>query len=248
MKGRTVALACLASISAQGPATLEETRITLDKWIETQQIISKERKDWQQGKEILQGRLELVKNEIALLQGKIEEAKAGVENTGRKRSALNAQVEHLAEAGATMTAAVTRIEGELRPIHRSLPEPVRARLDPLVRRIPEDPATTKVTAAERFQNVLGILNEVNKANHSISVHYEVRELAGGKPSEVQAIYVGLAQAYYVSGGGEAGIGRPGPDGWTWEPSKSIAHDVSRSLEILQGKQSPAFVALPMRLQ
>ena len=26
--------------------TLEETRITMDKWIETQQIISKERKDW----------------------------------------------------------------------------------------------------------------------------------------------------------------------------------------------------------
>ena len=35
--------------------TLDETRLTLSKWIETQQIISKERNDWQQGKEILQG-------------------------------------------------------------------------------------------------------------------------------------------------------------------------------------------------
>src|SRR5262245_58363482 len=41
--------------------TLEETRITMGKWIETQQIISKERKDWEQGKQILAGRLDLVK-------------------------------------------------------------------------------------------------------------------------------------------------------------------------------------------
>ena len=46
----------------------------MGKWIETQQIISKERKDWQQGKEILLGRLELVKKEIATLEEKIEQA------------------------------------------------------------------------------------------------------------------------------------------------------------------------------
>ena len=29
------------------PPTLEETRLKMDKWLETQQIISRERKDWQ---------------------------------------------------------------------------------------------------------------------------------------------------------------------------------------------------------
>jgi len=248
MKRRTLELGAIACLVSQGPATLDETRITMDKWIETQQIISKERKDWQQGKEILQGRLELVKNEIALLQGKIQEAQAGVAEAKRKRDELTAEVDRLAATGATLTEAVTRMEAGIEPIYRALPQPVRERLELLVRRIPEDPATTKVSNAERFQNVLGILNEINKANNEIAVSYEVHELADGKPSEVQAIYVGLAQAYYVSGGGEAGIGRPGADGWKWEPSKSIAHDVTWSLEILQGKQSPAFVGLPMRIQ
>jgi hypothetical protein len=76
----------------------------------------------------------------------------------------------------------------------------------------------------------------------------VHHLAGGKPAEVQAIYVGLAQAYYVSAGGEAGIGRPGPEGWTWEPSRAVAREVLTALEILQGKQTPAFVPLPVKLQ
>ncbi len=62
--------------AARPPASLEETRIMMGKWIETQQIISKERKDWQQGKEILQGRLELVKKEVGTLEEKIKQAQA----------------------------------------------------------------------------------------------------------------------------------------------------------------------------
>ena len=80
------------------------------------------------------------------------------------------------------------------------------------------------------------------------MNYEVHDLADGKPSEVQALYIGLAQAYFVSARGEAGIGRPGPDGWKWVPSKTVAADVLNALEIFQGKQSPAFVPLPVKLQ
>jgi hypothetical protein len=250
MNTPTFALATLVALAdgSRAPTTLQETRVTMDKWIETQQIISRERKDWEQGKEILTGRLELVKNEIALLQVKIQEAKTGVEAAERKRSQLRAEDEHLVAAMAELTEAVTRMESELATQIPRLPDPIRSKLETLIRRIPEDPATTKVTTPERFQNVLGILNEVNRANNEISVNYEVRELADGKPSEVQAIYLGLAQAYYVSGAGEAGIGRPGAAGWEWKPAKSISRDVLMSLEILQGKHTPAFVPLPVTLQ
>jgi len=232
----------------QDPPTLEETRVTMDKWIETQQIISKERKDWQQGKEILVGRLELVKNEIALLQGKIREAQSSVVEANGKRDELLAQSQGLADTVAKLTEAVAGMELKLRPICKSLPDPIRTKLEPLIQRIPAEGAETRVSAAERYQNVLGILNELNRVNNEISVHYEVHELAGGKPAEVQAIYLGLAQAYYVSGGGEAGIGRPSPDGWKWAPSKSIAGDLLMALEILQNKQTPAFVSLPVTIQ
>jgi hypothetical protein len=140
------------------------------------------------------------------------------------------------------------MEAEVRKLFKSMPEPIQTKLLPLSQRIPEDASNTRVSAAERFQNVLGILNELNKANNEITVAYEVHTLAGGKPSEVQAIYVGLAQAYYVSASGEAGIGRPTADGWKWEPSKAVAGDVSTALEILQGKHTPVFVALPVKLR
>lgn len=254
----TLCLVSLGAISANpiaggsndtpSPSTLDETRLTMDKWIETQQILSKERKDWQQGKEILVGRLELVKNEVAALEEKIKQAEAGVVEANKKRDALLAENEQLKTAGAQLTTGVTGLEAEVHKLFKAMPEPVQTKLQPLAQRIPEDPTTTKVSAAERYQNVLGILNELNKNNNEITVSYEVHTLADGKPAEVQAIYVGLGQAYYVSASGEAGIGRPTTEGWKWEPTKAVAGDVSTALEILQGKHTPVFVALPVKVQ
>ena len=233
---------------AATPATLEETRLALGKWIETQQIISRERNDWQQGKEVLLGRVELVKQEIALLEQKIDEAEDAVAEADKKEYQLMAQNSVLEDVGAQLTEAVTRMEGEVKWLFTWLPEPIQTKLQPLHQRIPSDPTNTRVSVAERFQNVLGILNELNKANNEIAVSYEVHTLDDGKPSEVKAIYVGLAQAYYVSSGGEAGIGRPTQEGWKWEGTSAIADDVLTALEILQGKQTPAFVPLPVKVQ
>ena len=228
--------------------TLEKTRLTMDKWIEAQQIISRERKDWQQGKEIVLGRLELVKKEVATLEEKTKQAESSVAEANKKRSELLAENDQLKAAGEQLTVDVISMEGKIRRLFKLLPEPTRTKLQPLYQRIPEDTAKTNVSVAERFQNVLGILNELNKANNEITVSYEVHNLADGKPSEVKTMYVGLAQAYYVSAGGEAGIGRPTANGWKWEPSKDVGSSVVMALEILDGKQSPAFVGVPVKLQ
>ena len=200
--------------------TLEETRLTLSKWIETQQIISKERNEWQQGREILQGRIDLVGKEVGTLKDRIVQAETAVKESNRKRDELMAQNAQLKETGAQLVSAVTALEEKVRRLAKIAPEGLAKKLEPLLQRVPTDPATTRVSVAERFQNVLGILNELNKANSEISIAFEIRKLADGSSSEVQVIYVGLGQAYYLSPRGEAGIGRPGDNGWTWEPPRS----------------------------
>ncbi len=229
-------------------ATLDETRLTMGKWIETQQLISKERNEWQQGKEVLLGRLDLVKKEIATLDEKIASAQSAVAEAGKKRDALLGETATLKTTGAQLTEAVGQMEREVRVLFAALPAPLQEKLQPLYQRIPEDAATTRVSAAERFQNVIGILNELNRANNEITVNYEVHDLADGRPSEVRAIYIGLAQAYFVSAAGDAGIGRPTQSGWVWAPAKTAANNIVMALEILQGKQSPAFVPLPVKIQ
>lgn len=228
--------------------SLEKTRLTLNKWIETQQIISKERNDWQQGKEVLQGRAELVAKEVDVLKGKISTTEVAVVESNKKRDELVAENELLTTATAQLVNAVTVMEKEVRQLATRMPDPVREKLAPLLARIPEGTQSTRVSAAERFQNVLGILNELNKVNSELTVTYEIRKLADGSSSEVQVLYVGLAQAYYISPRGDAGIGRPSENGWVWESIPATSPSIILALEILQGKHSPSFVPLPMKIQ
>ena len=236
--------------SPSSPGRLEDVRVSMQKWMETQQLISKERKDWQQGKEILAARLDVVKKEVTTLEEEIAKATAKATEAAGQRQALVTENETLTARDARLRETVIVMEREILRIVESLPEPVKQRLEPLHQRIPREggDGAVRVSTAERFQNVLGILNELNKANNEITVSYEVREMADGKPAEVKVVYVGLAQAYFVSARGEAGIGRPSPSGWTWEPRDAIAGDVARTIEILEGKQSPAFVPLPVSLR
>lgn len=245
--GTFAALAAVAPQQAP-PASLEGARLTLSKWIETQQIIAKERNDWAQGKEILQGRIDLVGKEVSVLKEKISQSEAAVSESNRKRDELVAENDQLKALAGQLDSSARSMEAQVRALARSMPEGVLTKLQPLLDRIPAEGATVRVSTAERFQNVLGILNEMNRANSEISVAYEIRKLADGSSSEVQVIYVGLAQAYYVSPSGEAGIGTPGPEGWTWKPLPNAAGDILFALEIIQGKHSPAFVPLPVTIQ
>jgi FtsZ-binding cell division protein ZapB len=247
-KGPAAAPAPAAASEPSDRPGLEETRLTLAKWIETQQIIAKERNDWQQGKEILEGRIELVGKEVSVLKEKIAESVKAVAESDQKKERLVAENEQLKATAAQLATAVSVMEGQVRGLAKRMPQPVAERLAPLLQRIPTEASTTRVTVAERFQNVLGILNEMNRANSEISLAYEIRTLADGSSSEVQVIYVGLAQAYYLSPRGEAGIGIPGDDGWTWKPAPEIAGQLLVALEVIQGKHPPAFVPLPVEIK
>ncbi|MDO8349122.1 MAG: DUF3450 family protein [Planctomycetota bacterium] len=252
---RTAALVLFLAVPAlaQGgepatAATIDDTRVTMGKWIETQQILAKERKDWQQGKEILVDRIDLLKKEIASLEDKIKLATAAAELASQKRSALVAETDQLVVIDARLVAAVAGMEDEVRRLFPSLPESLQTKVAVLFQRMPMPTTTMRLSASERFQNVLVILGEVNKQNSEITVDQEVRTMPDGKRTEVQALYAGLGQAWYVSPAGNAGVGRPAADGWKWEPRAAIARQVRAAVEILQGKQTPAFVPLPVKLQ
>jgi hypothetical protein len=235
--------------TARPAPTLEEMRMTMGKWIETQQAISRDRKAWQQTREILLGRLDPIKKEILSLSEKMVQAMATVSENDRKRNELLAEEDQLKAMTGQLRETVAKMEGDVRRLFKMAPQPIQDTevLKKLYDRIPTDSNDTKVAVAERYQNVLAILSALNKANSEITLNVEYRDLNEGK-SEVDVIYVGLSQAYYVSRKGEAGIGRPTPDGWKWEPSQTISRDVQTALEIIQGKHSPAFVPLPAKVQ
>jgi hypothetical protein len=239
---------CAAAAEPAGKPPIDETRATVSKWVATQELIYKERKSWQQEKEILQSRIELVRKEIAEQEAKLGETRKALGDAASRRAETTGGLKEYGSAAELLARQVAEYEQKIKTLYKKVPDPLREKSDPLFRRIPADSSNTNVSLAERYQNVLGILNEMNRLNGEITVATEVRALSDGKPSEVKTIYVGLAQAYFISARNEAGVGYPGEDGWVWQPRNDIARDVNIAIQILLNTAKPHFIPLPVTIK
>lgn len=247
MTGVALALMLPAIGQAETADTDETGRAQVEKWIETRRLVSQEKQEWRLCRELLADRALLLEKEIAGIREKIAAATNETGEVDRKLDEARAQNDQLDAVAARMRAAVAGLETRLPALLTRTPDPVRERLKPLVQRLPQNPAETKIVLPERFQNVIGILNELGKANGEVTVATEIRTLTDGRPAEVKTLYIGLGQAYYVSAKGEAGVGQPGASGWEWQPANELAARVTEAMQVLQNKESPHFVSLPVKL-
>jgi FtsZ-binding cell division protein ZapB len=240
------ALCAMPFVAAAAGSDVDGVRAALEKWVETRKVISAEKRDWALGKEMLNERIELVQQEIDSLKEKISDAEESISEADKKRAELVEQNDALKNVSASLDDTVLELEDNTRRLLKRLPDPLRERVKPLSQRLPEDPEETKLSLAERFQNVIGILNEVNKFNREITMTSEVRTLPDGSSAEVTALYVGIGQGYYATADGKAaGIGSSAPEGWRWTAANDAGPQISQAIAILKNEQVAAFVQLPV---
>ncbi len=238
----------LAAVAAEAGNSVDGVRTGLEKWVETRKVISLEERDWKMSRETLGERVDLVQREIDALKAKISESQQSISEADKKRAGLVQENEKLKEASAGLTESLVALEIRTRTLLKNLPDPIRERVKPLSQRLPENTGDTKLSFAERFQNIVGILNEVNKFNREITMTSEVRTLPDGSSAEVTALYAGIGQAYYVSADGKhAGTGTASSEGWVWTPDNRIAPQVTEAIAILKNEQVAAFVHLPVEI-
>jgi len=191
---------------------------------------------------MLRARIDLVNGRDPGAEGKTKQLETSGAELGAKRATFQADDQSPRRARRPLQPD-RALEGALRSLAIRFPEPLLLR-SAASGQDARRPGAHQGVAGGTLQNVVGILNEANKFDNDISMNAEVRTLSDGAPSEVRVVYVGLGQAYFVSAKGEAGIGRPGPDGWHWEIDRSIAPSVAQVVEILQAKSKPKLVPLP----
>lgn len=236
------------AVSADKGASIDDTRATLEKWVETQRLISQEKRDLALAKEMLTARIELVQREVESLQGKIKDAKDSIAEADKKRADLIDENEKLRKSTASLASTLALLEERTKKLLGRLPDPIRERVKPLSQRLPNDSGQTKLSISERFQNVVGILNEVDKFNREISLTSEVRTLPDGNSVEVTAMYIGIGLGYYASANGEvAGIGSAAETGWVWRPNNEAAGQIAEAIAILKNEKVASFVQLPVEI-
>jgi hypothetical protein len=229
--------------SAQDPT--EPRREAIGKWMETRRLISVERQDWRLARESMTERAGALRHDLEAWREKTVQTEKEIAAADSELSEMTARRDQLQGALNRVAAAVTSLEQDVRGLLARAPEPLRDRVDPLSRRMPENPGDSRMAVAERAGNVIGILNEMDKFAREIAVTSEVRELDDGTRAEVTAFYLGFGQAYYCNEQrGLAGLGRPGANGWVWTPRNELAPAVAAAVAVYRNEKPAVYIPLP----
>ena len=232
--------------SAQEVEVGDDAREAMKQWVEIRKDIAEERKNWSIGREMLLDRIELVRSEIDSIREKIGEAEEGLGDSKSKREELTAKNEKLKKSMGVLEDVIVEIEKRTAALVVKLPQPLQDRVRLLTEQLPEEGAESTLPLSERYMATLGIMSQVDRFNGDVMVVRESRELGDDVTAEVNVVYLGLGQAYYVSDDEKlAGVGLPSEKGWIWLATNEIAPQVVELIKILSNENPAAFVKIPV---
>ncbi|RME91656.1 MAG: DUF3450 family protein [Verrucomicrobia bacterium] len=249
----------LSGLLLQWPGGLRAGEVTeaeqyLRQWVQTKQLISRTRTDWEAERETLQQTLAMLQSEREALES--ERAKVGQDRTqlAEERRRVEEKTADLQAALDLLGRQLGPIEDRLRQLTPTLPEPLRRSVEPLLARLgqknaaasPKGGTAEAFSPIQRLQAVVTLLNEIEKFNATVTLNSELRPGPEGGQIKVQVLYFGLGRAWYVGASGQvAGVGTPGKEGWQWESRPELAASIRQLIAIYEEKQPAVLVALPV---
>jgi len=236
----------LGTASAQEAPQL---RAKLDKWIDANRIIAQEKAEWTSEKQILERMIELLEAESQRLDEQIEAARADQSTAQRKRQEITERRESLSRTSEQVSAQIGSYETETLALAKRLPPPLLKELEPLLQNIPSDPGNTRRSIGQRTQNVLSILDAVEKFNADLTLDTNIQTLENGTAVEVETLYLGLGQAFYIdTSGTHAGMLTLQGDAWVATEQPDLAPVIKRAIAIYKNTEKASFVELPLQTQ
>ncbi|MCA9505444.1 MAG: DUF3450 family protein [Myxococcales bacterium] len=222
----------------------------MEKWVEARSVLSKERSDWLVEKQFLESTRDMLRGERDALREEIKELEAAQSGADQERRDLALRRAEYQQSATSLETKIRDLEAQVVALVPSLPEPLQERLQMLLVQIPDDPETSRVPLGSRLMNVLGVLAQAEKWNGTANFVGETRAVQGDEKVLVRTLYWGLAQAVYVDAQGrQAGVGRPGDQGWVFEEVDGLTGDAKLLLDIYEGNvDTIAFVPVPVEIR
>lgn len=242
-------VACCMRVVAGDPTTdLTAMKSALEKWVETKQLISREIQKSQEQVAVLKDRISLTTQQVNTVRGKIKDTNEAIAEADNKQKPLDVEGELVEKSLDMLQQRIGDLEGRTLTLLRAAPEPAQEKARALSQQIPTSSEPTKLSLTVRYQNLIGILNILNKFNNEITLATDVHDLGNGESMEVRVLYFGLGQAYFCNKEGlVGGVGGPGPDGWAWKRQDEIAPTVDLAIAQYLNEKEAAFQALPVTI-
>lgn len=221
----------------------EVVQSQLEKWVETKQLISRERSGWQAEKAMLSDLNSIRRKEIAQLEEFITAAGERVAEIDRRRAEFIDEEKELKEWRKTLETKVDELEETIRPLLPRLPAPLREKVAESVNRLQSpDPSAP---LQNRARDLLLVLQATLEFHSTLTLDGDIREIDGER-REIDVLYLGLTQAWYADATGRyGGFGIATDNGWNWVEENRLARRIRKAIEIQQRTLPPEFVELPV---
>lgn len=235
------ALIATAQVSTP-PGVVEEK---IQQWVQAKKTLAAERADWAEEKQQLKDLNAIRRTELAELQAIVTNLSSRLNAAVTKREDLEDSEKKLQTELAALEQRVVAWEQTLLPKLSALPQPLLDTLADPIARVKNRRAKPGEKVDARVRDIVFILAEISAFHHDLRIHSELREI-NGESREVDVLYLGLAQAFYVNKDGSfAGRGLPGSDGWTWSPSNALASDIRSAIDMARKDDAPGMIRLPI---
>ncbi|MCA8968676.1 MAG: DUF3450 family protein [Planctomycetes bacterium] len=228
---------------------LSTTRAALEKLTEIEKAISAEKRDWMLKKELIEERMNLLRDEAATLEKQTTEIQAKITESDKSTGELSEKVASFASGNEVIEASIGELETRVRAIAKRLPLVARERIESILAAMPKEGAETKLGIAARFSFVAGCLKLINRFHEEITTAPEIRVASDGRSVAVTTVYFGCGQAFYSDESGSvAGIGTSTNGEWTWIPKTESGEAIKKLVDIAKGKKTAEYVSVPVRIQ
>ena len=250
---RSVVAAALGLLISSGSVAAKTNNVQqadslIKEWVSLEQQRNAMLNDWHQAQPLLKQRLTLLKQEQRQLEQDLSSASVSDSDVEQKRSQLlQSQNEMEAQHGLLETSLVDyyQLIAELQP---QLPPPLRKAWH---NKLSQAEFSTADTTA-RLSTLLELLDKLHDFDQRISHVQSALILPtndGDTEIMVHQLYLGLAQAWYVSLDGRlVGRGQPTPSGWQWLSDDTVDDEtILSAIAMIDRKTEAKFLELPISL-
>jgi len=241
----TIVLA--ASARADDPVTAATLEKRARQIFEIKSVMAEEATQWQEQETLFRGLIDVREKEIAEIDAFTMSARERVDEVSEKRSLLESEEAARKSWRADFEKNVEQLAMGMESVIPRLPAPVKDGVTASIQRLEADDTDEgAMQLQEKFRAILAILSAARDFDGRLTVVSEIREI-GGEEREIDVLYAGLAQAWFVGRQGKVGgVGLPTDEGWVWKEDRAIAGRVREAIDVQRREAPPVMVSLPVK--
>ena len=231
------------------PNKVEQTDSLIQKWLAIEQQRNAMINDWHQQEPLLKQRLSLLKQEQAQLEKDLATTSDNDSEVEKKRAELLKSQNNMESGQALLENSLVDYFQVIAEIQPQLPPPL---FNAWQKKLSSAEFTTADTT-KKLNTLLELLEQLNDFEQRISHAETALTLPtpqGEKEIMVQQLYIGLAQAWYVSlDGNLVGRGIPEANGWRWQADNSVdGETILNAIAMIERRSEAQFLQLPISLK